>query len=75
MSTLFPLLEKIKIKPGLYIGTASIPHLRLFIIGYRFARREMGADTTEPERDFYKNFQPWLQTRLSIHIGFKMRPG
>lgn len=67
MSTLFPLLEKIKAKPGLYIGTASITHLRMFIVGYRFARKEIGATPTDPEGDFYKNFQPWLQNHLSIH--------
>ena len=67
MSTLFSLLEKIKIKPGLYIGTASITHLRMFILGYRFARSEMDVPTTEEESDFYKKFQPWLQNRLSIH--------
>jgi len=64
--TLFNLLEKIKTKPGLYIGTASITHLRMFIVGYRFARAEMGMIHTESESDFYKNFQPWLQNRLSI---------
>ena len=66
MGTLFTLLEKIQTKPALYIGAASITHLRMFIIGYRFARKEMGASSTEAERDFYKNFQPWLQNRLSI---------
>lgn len=66
MNTLFNLLEKIKTKPGLYIGTASIAHLRMFIVGYRFARSEMGITNTEAESDFYKNFQPWLQNRLSI---------
>lgn len=67
MGTLFPLLGKIKAKPGLYIGTASISHLRMFIVGYRFARKEMDVETTPAENDFYKNFQPWLQNRLSIH--------
>jgi len=66
MSTLFDLLEKIKIKPGLYLGTASITNLRMFLLGYRFARREAGITNTEAESDFYKNFQPWLQNRLSI---------
>ncbi|AFY36225.1 hypothetical protein [Calothrix sp. PCC 7507] len=66
MSSLFNLLEKIKVKPGLYIGTASITHLRMFIVGYRFARSEMSINNTEAESDFYKNFQPWLQNRLSI---------
>ncbi len=66
MSSLFNLLEKIRVKPGLYIGTASITHLRMFIVGYRFARSEMSINNTEAESDFYKNFQPWLQNRLSI---------
>jgi len=66
MRTLFDLLEKIKTKPGLYLGIASITNLRMFILGYRFARSEMGITNTEAESDFYKNFQPWLQNRLSI---------
>jgi hypothetical protein len=66
MSTLFELLEKIKSKPGLYLGSASITNLRMFILGYRFARTEVGITNTEAETDFYKNFQPWLQNRLSI---------
>jgi len=66
MNALFNLLEKIKIKPALYLGTTSITDLRMFIVGYRFARSEMGVSNTEAESDFYKNFQPWLQNRLSI---------
>jgi hypothetical protein len=66
MSTLINLLEKIKIQPGLYLGSASISNLRMFIQGYRFARKELSISNTEIESDFYKNFQPWLQNRLSI---------
>ena len=66
MSTLFDLLEKIKTQPGLYIGTASLTNLRMFILGYRLARSEVGITNTEAESDFHKNFQPWLQNRLSI---------
>ncbi|MBA3922774.1 MAG: hypothetical protein H0X31_14190 [Nostocaceae cyanobacterium] len=66
MSTLFDLLEKIKTQPGLYLGTASITNLRMFVSGYCFARRELSISNTEAESDFYKNFQPWLQNRLSI---------
>jgi hypothetical protein len=66
MNALFNLLEKIKIKPALYLGTTSITDLRMFIVGYRYARSEMGISNTEAESDFYKNFQPWLQNRLSI---------
>jgi hypothetical protein len=67
MSALFNLLEKIKTKPGLYLGTASISKLRMFILGYRFSRSELGIANTQAESDFYKKFQPWLQKRLSIH--------
>ena len=66
MSSLFPLLNKIRTKPGLYIGKASITELRMFIVGYRFARSELKIVTTETETDFYKNFQPWLQLRLNV---------
>jgi hypothetical protein len=38
----------------------------MFILGYHFARREAGITNTEAESDFHKNFQPWLQNRLSI---------
>lgn len=66
MGTLFDLLEKIKAKPGLYMGTASITGLRMFVLGYLCARSELSITNTETESDFYKNFQPWLQNRLSI---------
>jgi hypothetical protein len=66
MSNLFELLKKIEAKPGLYLGTASITHLRMFIVGYRFARSEMNLPTTEAESDFYKSFQPWLQLHLQV---------
>jgi hypothetical protein len=66
MSSLFALLEKIKNKPGLYVGKTSITELRMFIVGYRFARSELNIQNTEAESDFYKNFQPWLQIRLNV---------
>lgn len=66
MDGLFTLLEKIKAKPGLYIGIPSITNLRMFLLGYCFARSQMGIVNTDSERDFYKNFQPWIQIRLSV---------
>lgn len=66
MNTLFDLLEKIRIKPALYLGSASITNLRMFILGYRFARSELHVVNTEAETDFHKNFQTWLQNHLSI---------
>lgn len=67
MGKLFELLKKIETKPGLYLGSASITSLRMFILGYRYAQSEMGIASTETESDFYKQFQPWLQNRLSIY--------
>ena len=66
MSQIFELLEKIRQRSGLYIGTASITALRHFLVGYRFARQEMGILPTEAELDFYQEFQPWLQNRFHI---------
>jgi hypothetical protein len=66
MALLFVLLEKIKAKPGLYIGKASITDLRMFVLGYRHARTELKVAHTEAETDFHKNFQPWLQVRLNV---------
>ncbi|MBE9011228.1 hypothetical protein IQ250_13525 [Pseudanabaenaceae cyanobacterium LEGE 13415] len=66
MNTLFELLEKISQTPGLYIGTASVTALRHFLVGYKFARQEMGILPTEAELDFYQEFQPWLQRQLCV---------
>jgi hypothetical protein len=66
MEPLFELLDKIRNKPGMYIGRASVTELRMFIVGYRFARSELQVQAGEAERDFYENFQPWLQLRLNL---------
>jgi hypothetical protein len=66
MSNLFELLEKINQRPGLYIGTASVTALRHFLVGYKFARQEMGLLPTEEELDFHQEFQPWLQRHLYV---------
>jgi len=66
MSQVFELLEKINKKPGLYIGISSVTALRHFLVGYKFARQEMGILPTEEELDFYQEFQPWLQKRLYV---------
>ncbi|NER50804.1 MAG: hypothetical protein F6J92_29865 [Symploca sp. SIO1A3] len=63
---LFELLEKIRQKPGLYIGSPSVTALRYFLVGYKFARQEMGILPTELELDFYQEFQPWLQRYFQI---------
>jgi hypothetical protein len=66
MSALFEMLKKIKARPGMYIGRASVSDLFMFMVGYRTAREELGIEPTETELDFYGEFQPWLQQRLKV---------
>ena len=66
MSNLFELLAKIRQQPGLYLGTPSITILRHFLVGYKFARQELGILPIDLELDFYQEFQPWLQSQLKV---------
>ncbi|MGG6266588.1 hypothetical protein ACQ4M3_24775 [Leptolyngbya sp. AN03gr2] len=66
MAGLFGLLNKIRVKPGMYIGGASVTDLFMFIGGYKTAQHEFGVPTTEAEKHFYREFQPWLQRRLGM---------
>jgi hypothetical protein len=66
MSGLFDILEKIKARPGMYIGKASVSDLFMFLAGYKTARREFGIEPTEQENEFYGEFQPWLQQRFQV---------
>jgi hypothetical protein len=66
MSGLFDILEKIKARPGMYIGKASVSDFFMFLAGYKTARREFGIEPTEQENEFYGEFQPWLQQRFQV---------
>ncbi len=66
MSGLFEILEKIKARPGMYIGRPSVSDLFMFLVGYKTARRELGIELTEEEEDFCGEFQPWLQKKFKI---------
>ncbi|XWK88281.1 MAG: hypothetical protein U7127_29550 [Phormidium sp.] len=66
MSGVFELLEKIRTKPGMYIGRPSVSDLFMFLVGYEYGRGESGVEATEEEDDFYGEFQPWLQKKLGI---------
>ncbi|MFB2937880.1 hypothetical protein ACE1B6_21740 [Aerosakkonemataceae cyanobacterium BLCC-F154] len=66
MSGVFELLEKIRTKPGMYIGRSSVSDLFMFLVGYEYGRGESGVDPTEEEDDFYGEFQPWLQKKFGI---------
>ncbi|MFB2839553.1 hypothetical protein [Floridanema evergladense] len=66
MSGVFELLEKIRTKPGMYIGRPSVSDLFMFLVGYEYGHGESGVEPTEEEDDFYGEFQPWLQKKLGI---------
>jgi hypothetical protein len=66
MSKLFEILAKIKTKPGMYIGRASVSDLFHFLVGFKTALRELGVETTAEEMDFYREFQPWVQKKYHV---------
>lgn len=66
MSKLFEILQKIKTKPGMYIGRASVSDLFHFLVGFKTALRELGVKATEEEMNFYREFQPWVQKKYHV---------
>jgi hypothetical protein len=66
MSGVYELLRKIKARPGMYIGAASVSNLFMFLAGYKTARLELGIEPAQEEMEFYREFQPWLQKRFQL---------
>lgn len=66
MQGIYQVLDKIKGKSGMYIGKPSITILRHFLVGYQFARSELGVQLSDEDTDFYENFQPWIQNRFNV---------
>jgi hypothetical protein len=67
MTNLYETLQQIKEAPGIYLGRPSVSDLFMFLVGYEFARTEMGKELDEEEELFYDSFQPWLQQRLGVN--------
>lgn len=65
-STVFDLLDRVRERPGMYLGYPSVCSLFMFLNGYEVARDEAGIELTEDEESFYDKFQPWLQQRLGV---------
>ena len=66
MGGLYEVLSKIQSRPGMYIGKPSITVLRHFLVGYEFARSELGIESTDEEIDFYDHFHPWIERRFGV---------
>ena len=65
MISFYQRLQKIKEKPGLYLGYPSVSDLFIFLGGYRRACQDMGLTLSDEEREFHE-FQPWLQKRFRL---------
>lgn len=66
--TLYELIDGIKRRPGMYLGTNSITRLEMYLRGYNLARREVGIPPDEQEREF-AGFQSWIQNKYEIKSG------
>jgi hypothetical protein len=66
MGGLYAVLSKIQSRSGMYIGKPSITVLRHFLVGYEFARSELGIESTDEEIDFYDHFHPWIEKRFGV---------
>ena len=61
----YELIAKIKKRPALYLGNASISHLQVFLDGYTFARRELKVPISNEEADF-EDFQEWIEGKFNL---------
>jgi hypothetical protein len=65
MTNIYQLIDRIKKRPGMYLGKPSIIRLKSFLDGYMGAREDLGFPLTEQEEKF-NYFQEWIQTRFKI---------
>jgi hypothetical protein len=61
----FDLLQRMKQRPGMYLGKCSITRLRAFLDGYETDRAELGFAHTEQQQQL-DGFQEWIQERYQI---------
>lgn len=62
---LYDLLQRIKQRPGMYLGRRSITRLSMLLMGYSLARNELGLPITKQEKEF-GGFQEWIQEKFKI---------
>jgi hypothetical protein len=66
MSQLYDILAEIKNQPTKYLRQTSLPHLFMFLNGYKIAKRDLRISITLQEQEFYGDFQPWIQKKLKV---------
>lgn len=65
---LYELIEGIKKRPGMYLGTSSITNLDMVLRGRNLALKEVGLAPAEQEREFI-GFQAWIEEKYWIKSG------
>jgi hypothetical protein len=64
---IYEIIEKIRVRPGMYIGRSSVSVLFDFLVGYKTARRELGIKLTDKEADFCEHFHEFVEKRYNLH--------
>ncbi|MCW6038667.1 hypothetical protein K4A83_20665 [Spirulina subsalsa FACHB-351] len=62
---LYDLLERIKQRPGMYLGRVSLTRLKMLLLGYGMSRGELGLQLTQQEKQF-SQFQKWIQEKYDV---------
>lgn len=65
MKDIYELLFEIEERYYMYTGGYDIFRLHSFLDGYRFARRELGLEESEQEKDF-RHFHGWLRQKYNL---------
>jgi len=69
MSDLLPVLNRLRRRPGMYIGEPSLTKLAGFLLGYDCAHYDLRGGPADP---FLVSFQEWIEQRLKIkYVGWE----
>jgi hypothetical protein len=63
---IYKLLENIKKRPKMYIGSLSITKLHMLLMGYSMAKMEVSLNKTIEESAELREFQDWIQEKYDI---------
>ena len=64
MDAVYHILQKVKSKPNVYLGSPSIICLQAFLSGYNVAQYQLGESLNTP--NCFDGFQEWIQERFKI---------
>ncbi len=66
MTDLYELIERIKLRPAMYLGKPYITRLKAFLDGYIGARIDLGFPLKKHEESL-NDFQKWIQLKFNIN--------